>query len=167
MPPTPDPMAQPAALPATILLVTALLAAPATVVKAAPPPPPPLPELPTSPESPPAAPVAAAAHAAAAHSTEGTRLVILGLAQRGAWRWIGRLDAAPRELWLPLEVAQGQLGVSSRSRGGGGELELEWFGARLVVGADRQQGSSRNPPRSDQDLTEVIPGGSRLVCLSP
>ena len=150
MPPTPDPMAQPAALPATILLVTALLAAPAVAVKAAPPPPPPLPELPTPPGSPPAAPVAAPAPAAAP-STEGTRLVILGLAQRGAWRWIGRLDAAPRELWLPLEVAQGQLGVSSRSRGGGGELELEWFGARLMVGADRQR------PLGDEVAIDLAP----------
>ena len=140
-------MAHPAALPATILMVTALLAAPAAAVRAAPPPPPPLPELPSAPAPPPEAPVVAPATAAA---TEGTRLVILGLAQRGAWRWIGRLDAPPRELWLPLEVAQGQLGVTSRSRGGG-ELELEWFGARLVVGADRQR------PLGDEVAIDLAP----------
>ena len=143
-------MAHLAALPATILMVTALLAAPAAAVRAAPPPappPPPLPELPYAPATPPEAPVVAPATAVA---TEGTRLVILGLAQRGAWRWIGRLDAPPRELWLPLEVAQGQLGVTSRSRGGG-ELELEWFGARLVAGADRQR------PLGDEVAIDLAP----------
>jgi hypothetical protein len=48
-------------------------------------------------------------------------------------------------------VAQGQLGVSSRSRGGGGELELEWFGARLVVGADRQR------PLGDEVAIDLAP----------
>jgi hypothetical protein len=141
-------MAKPAALPATILLVTALLAAPATEVKAAPPLPPPLPELPSTPGTSPEAPVVAPSNALA---TEGTRLVILGLAQRGAWRWIGRLDAPPRELWLPLEVAQGQLGVTSRSRGAGGALELEWFGAHLVVAADRQR------PLGDEVAIDLAP----------
>jgi len=47
-------------------------------------------------------------------------------------------------------VAQGQLGVTSRSRGGG-ELELEWFGARLVVGADRQR------PLGDEVAIDLAP----------
>ena len=135
-------MAHLAALPATILMVTALLAAPAAAVKAAPPPP--LPDLPAFQGNRPAAPASAPAIA-------GTRLVIQGVAQRAAWRWVGPLEAPPQELWLPLEVAQGQLGVTSRSRGGGGELEIEWFGARLVVAADRQR------PLGDEVAIDLAP----------
>jgi hypothetical protein len=71
-----------------------------------------------------------------------------------------------------LEVAQGQLGVSSRSLGAGGELELEWFGARMVVGADRQR------PLGDEvaiDLAPLLaangltarPSGSTLLLEMP
>jgi len=137
-------MAQPAALPAWILMVTTLLAPPAALAQAAPPPLPPLPALP-QPEG------DRSADPAAAASLTGTRLVIQGQAQRAAWRWIGPLNAPPRELWLPLEVAQGQLGVTSRSRGSGGALELEWYGARLVVEAERQR------PLGDEVAIDLAP----------
>jgi len=137
-------MAQPAALPAWILMVTTLLAPPAALAQAAPPPLPPLPALP-QPEG------DRSADPAAAAALTGTRLVIQGQAQRAAWRWIGPLNAPPRELWLPLEVAQGQLGVTSRSRGSGGALELEWYGARLVVEAERQR------PLGDEVAIDLAP----------
>jgi len=137
-------MAQPAALPAWILMVTTLLAPPAALAQAAPPPLPPLPALPLPEGDRSADPAAAAA-------LTGTRLVIQGQAQRAAWRWIGPLNATPRELWLPLEVAQGQLGVTSRSRGSGGALELEWYGARLVVEAERQR------PLGDEVAIDLAP----------
>ena len=137
-------MAQPAALPAWILMVTTLLAPPAALAQAAPPPLPPRPALPLPEGDRSADPAAAAA-------LTGTRLVIQGQAQRAAWRWIGPLNAPPRELWLPLEVAQGQLGVTSRSRGSGGALELEWYGARLVVEAERQR------PLGDEVAIDLAP----------
>ena len=137
-------MAQPAALPAWILMVTTLLAPPAALAQAAPPLLPPLPALPLPEGDRSADPAAAAA-------LTGTRLVIQGQAQRAAWRWIGPLNAPPRELWLPLEVAQGQLGVTSRSRGSGGALELEWYGARLVVEAERQR------PLGDEVAIDLAP----------
>ena len=137
-------MAQPPALPAWILMVTTLLAPPAALAQAAPPPLPPVPALPLPEGDRSADPAAAAA-------LTGTRLVIQGQAQRAAWRWIGPLNAPPRELWLPLEVAQGQLGVTSRSRGSGGALELEWYGARLVVEAERQR------PLGDEVAIDLAP----------
>lgn len=57
----------------------------------------------------------------------GRGLVINGRAQQAAWLWVGSDADPPRQLWLPLEVLQGQLGFSSRTRPDGG-LELEWFG---------------------------------------
>jgi len=69
----------------------------------------------------------------------GNEVVIQGRTQRARWLWIGPLGAPPVALWLPLELAQGQLGITSRSRGNGGELELEWFGQQLVIGTDRQR----------------------------
>ena len=63
---------------------------------------------------------------------EGRQLSINGEAQEARWLWVGRESRQPAELWLPLEVLQNQLGVSSRSRADGG-LDLEWFGANLQV----------------------------------
>jgi len=63
---------------------------------------------------------------------EGRRLSIHGVPQRAAWLWVGAPDQAPRQLWLPLEVLQGQLGFTGRPRGDGA-LELEWFGRRQLV----------------------------------
>jgi hypothetical protein len=62
----------------------------------------------------------------------GRELVINGLVQQAAWLWVGNTGEPPRQLWLPLEVLQGQLGFSSRSRADG-SLDLEWFGRGQVV----------------------------------
>lgn len=62
----------------------------------------------------------------------GQLLSIHGLRQRAAWLWSGPSDQRPRQLWLPLEVLQGQLGFSSRTRADGA-LELEWFGRNQIV----------------------------------
>jgi hypothetical protein len=56
----------------------------------------------------------------------GVSVSINGLRQQALWR----LENG--ELWLPLEVLEGQLGVTRRPRADGG-LTLEWFGQRLVV----------------------------------
>ncbi len=69
---------------------------------------------------------------------EGRMLSIQGLRQRAAWLWAGPSDQRPRELWLPLEVLQGQLGFSSRTRVDGA-LELEWFGRSLIVPQAQQR----------------------------
>jgi hypothetical protein len=65
-------------------------------------------------------------------------IVINGRAQQARWLWMGDGSRTPRELWLPLEVLQLQLGVNSRTADGG-LLELEWFGHTLRVppGAQR------------------------------
>ena len=68
---------------------------------------------------------------------EGQGLRVNGQPQRAAWRWAGPADAPPRQLWLPLEVLQDQLGFSSRTRADGA-LELEWFGRSQIVPAARQ-----------------------------
>ncbi|MFQ6538976.1 MULTISPECIES: phosphodiester glycosidase family protein [Aphanothece] len=69
---------------------------------------------------------------------QGDRIVINGQSQQALWRWLGPLGSRPRELWLPLEVLQNQLGVSSRSRPDG-SLDLEWFGRPLLVPPNRQR----------------------------
>lgn len=66
----------------------------------------------------------------------GTIVRINGRRQQALWRWIG--GDSPRALWLPLEVLQNQLGVSSRSLPDG-SLDLEWFGQPLRVAAADQQ----------------------------
>jgi hypothetical protein len=63
---------------------------------------------------------------------EGTSIRINGLRQQALWLQ----DAG--ELWLPLEVLEGQLGVSHRP-GANGSVDLEWFGQKLSVSADRQR----------------------------
>ena len=63
---------------------------------------------------------------------QGTSIRINGLSQQALWLQ----DAG--ELWLPLEVLEGQLGVS-RSPGANGSIDLEWFGQKLSVSADRQR----------------------------
>ena len=69
--------------------------------------------------------------------SEGTRLWINGQTQAARWRWIGSASGLPEQLWIPLEVLQGQLGVSSRSRPDG-SLDLEWFGQPLTMGPGAQ-----------------------------
>ena len=117
----------PAIASATAWGTALLLAGP---LQAVPLPPPPLP-----PEAP--SPPTATGPATAQFS--GGQLSINGRVQRARWRWIGPPGEPPQQLWLPLEVLQGQLGVTSRSLGSTGNLELEWFGQRLVVGSDGQR----------------------------
>ena len=91
------------------------------------PPPPPPPSVRGSTERP----------SSARQVSEGTRLWINGQTQAARWRWVDSGNHRPDELWLPLEVLQGQLGVSSRSRPDG-SLDLEWFGQPLTVGPGAQ-----------------------------
>ncbi len=63
---------------------------------------------------------------------QGTSIRINELRQQALWLQ----DAG--ELWLPLEVLEGQLGVS-RSPGANGSIDLEWFGQKLSLSADRQR----------------------------
>jgi hypothetical protein len=96
-----------------------------------------LPGIPLTPPPPlPApAPRAALQRRAAPATTarlQGTSIRINGLRQQALWLQ----DAG--ELWLPLEVLEGQLGVS-RSPGANGSVDLEWFGQKLSVSADRQR----------------------------
>ena len=58
--------------------------------------------------------------------------MINGQRQTARWLWEGPGNQHPLELWIPLEVLQGQLGVTSRSRPDGG-LELEWYGQVLKL----------------------------------
>ncbi len=71
-------------------------------------------------------------------SREGSSLLINGRSQQAQWRWIGASGQPPQQLWLPLEVLQNQLGVSSRSLPDG-SLDLEWFGQGLKVPPSGQQ----------------------------
>ncbi|MCP9928567.1 phosphodiester glycosidase family protein [Cyanobium sp. CH-040] len=68
---------------------------------------------------------------------EGAVLLVNGRSQQARWRWIGA-ETGASQLWLPLEVLQNQLGVSSRSLSDG-SLDLEWFGRPLKVPAGAQQ----------------------------
>ena len=63
---------------------------------------------------------------------QGDWLEINGWRQRARWR------IEQGELWLPLEVLDGQLGVS-RSPAGADGLELEWFGVRVLVPSAQQR----------------------------
>ncbi|MCP9889150.1 phosphodiester glycosidase family protein [Cyanobium sp. ATX 6A2] len=74
---------------------------------------------------------------AAPETREGATVLVNGRAQQARWRWIGA-ESAPSQVWLPLEVLQNQLGVSSRSLSDG-TLDLEWFGRPLKVPPDQQQ----------------------------
>ena len=83
-----------------------------------------------------------------ARQQQGTRLRLNGLEQRAAWLLNGAAPGQDRELWLPLEVLQGQLGFSSRSRPDG-TLELEWFGRSQLVPPTGQR------PLQDEVAVEV------------
>lgn len=125
-------------LPITLALL-ALIGAP-PVTRAAPPPmPPPLPE-PAAPR--PGRPVPM--RSGFAVEVGGTGLTLNGRSQQAAWRWSGDDPRRPVALWLPLEVLEGQLGFSSRSRPDGA-LALEWFGRELLV-----------PPAQQRSLADEV-----------
>ena len=101
--------------------------------------------------APPLAPAADRGQGSAAspssNDQQGTRLRLNGLEQRAAWLLSGGGGEAA-QIWLPLEVLQGQLGFSNRSRPDG-SLELEWFGlSRLVPPAEQR-------PLQDEVAVEV------------
>lgn len=125
-------------LPITLALLALIGATPGA--RAAPPPmPPPLPE-PAAPRLGRPGPV----RSAPAAEVGGTGLTLNGRSQQAAWRWSGDDPRRPVALWLPLEVLEGQLGFSSRSRPDGA-LALEWFGRELVV-----------PPAQQRSLADEV-----------
>lgn len=111
------------------LTATLIAAAPLGPVPAGPLPPPPAVPAPSTQTASPTRPEA---------MRRGTTLVINGRRQQAAWEWLDGTGERPRELWLPLEVLQEQLGFSSRSLSGG-ELDLEWFGRGLRVPPSAQR----------------------------
>ena len=88
----------------------------------------------TPPPPPPLIPIGAAA----ATERQGSSIRINGRLQSARWLWVGGLGNTPQQLWIPLEVLENQLGVTSRSRSDGA-LELEWFGQELKVPASAQR----------------------------
>lgn len=75
---------------------------------------------------------------------QGGELLVNGTPQQARWLWVGSDGRNPSELWLPLEVLQNQLGVSSRTKASG-ELELEWYGSSLQV-----------PPAGQRSLNDEV-----------
>jgi hypothetical protein len=72
-------------------------------------------------------------------SLQGGLIEIHGQRQTARWLWSpAGPGQAQGELWLPLELLQGQLGMTSRSRPDG-SLKLDWFGisAELPAGSQR------------------------------
>ena len=114
---------------AAMVLVGALLP-----VQAAPPPLPPLPAaLPGGRDlTRPAAPGGLDQRRAIAGERKGDQILINGRPQRVAWIWRPGVGGARDQIWLPLDVLQGQLGFSSNGRPDGG-LDLQWFGTTLPV----------------------------------
>lgn len=75
---------------------------------------------------------------------EGGAIELNGQRFQARWRWLDGPGGGPSELWIPLDVLQGQLGFASRSQPNG-DLELEWFGQRLVV-----------PPTAQRSLQDEV-----------
>lgn len=69
---------------------------------------------------------------------QGDQILLNGRPQRAVWIWRRDPGGGRPQIWLPLDVLQGQLGVSSRSRFDGG-LDLEWFGTTLSVPSQAQR----------------------------
>ena len=88
----------------------------------------------TPPPPPPLVPIGAAAPT----ERQGSSIRINGRLQNARWLWVKGLGDTPQQLWIPLEVLENQLGVTSRSRSDGA-LELEWFGQELKVPASAQR----------------------------
>lgn len=68
----------------------------------------------------------------------GRQLRLNGQLQQARWQLRQGAGGQLQELWLPLEVLQNQLGMSSRSQSSGA-LKLEWFGRDLEVPAASQR----------------------------
>ena len=138
-------MATAGSLRPSLLLAPCLLSLllPATALAlAVPPPPPPPPPAPSSTPSP--TPTQQprgqkpTGQAPAGLERQGGSLSINGRVQKARWLWVGRTGEAPQQLWIPLEVLENQLGVTSRSLSDG-SLDLEWFGQGLKVPAAAQR----------------------------
>ena len=57
-------------------------------------------------------------------SIQGEQLKIGSQELRSTWRWEGRRDQPPQQLWLPLDLLESQLGFRRF------EGQLEWFGQK-------------------------------------
>ena len=145
------PLAPPTASWIVPLLSSGLALAPLPGAVLAPPPPPPLPlqparALPSRTTVPPASSnprtpgrdASSATRSGPQTEQQGERIRINGRSQQAQWLWVGGATDSPRQLWLPLEVLQEQLGVSSRNRTDGA-LDLEWFGRPLLVPPGQQR----------------------------
>ena len=125
------------------LLALLLPAASRAIPLAVPPPPPPPPPPPATTPATPAAPARLpganrAPRPETGQQRQGSSLRINGRTQTARWLWVGPSGDHPRQLWIPLEVLENQLGVTSRSRSDG-SLDLEWFGQGLQVAASAQR----------------------------
>lgn len=103
-------------------------------VQAAPPPLPPLPAASPEGRAPtmPSAPGGLDGRQPVERERRGEQILINGRPQRAAWIWRREVGGGRPQLWLPLEVLQGQLGFTSQGRPDGG-LELQWFGTTLQI----------------------------------
>ncbi|MEB3271868.1 MAG: phosphodiester glycosidase family protein [Synechococcus sp.] len=102
----------------------------------------------------------------------GDRLRIHGRTQRAAWLLQAGPGRVEGPLWLPLEVWQGQIGVSSRSLADG-SLELEWYGRRLLVPPGEQRPLDDEvavdgaPLLRDSGITITVSGDTLMLDLPP
>ncbi|MFM8525813.1 MAG: phosphodiester glycosidase family protein [Cyanobacteriota bacterium] len=106
----------------------------------APPPPPPLPDpaLRTQPSRSTTREASLPGATADQGLTSGRVVVLAGRRQQARWQWQPATAGQPEQLWLPLEVLEGQLGVTSRSRSDG-SLLLDWFGRQLAIPPEGQR----------------------------
>ena len=79
-----------------------------------------------------------------AASRSGNRIVIAGQRLSGGWQWQGQRDDQPDELWLPLDLLEGQLGFSRLENG-----NLEWYGEQRPLESIPQR------PLGDEVALEV------------
>ena len=79
-----------------------------------------------------------------AASRSGDRIVIAGQRLSGGWQWQGQRDDLPEELWLPLDLLEGQLGFSRLESG-----NLEWYGEQRPLESIPQR------PLGDEVALEV------------
>lgn len=124
----------------TPCLLSLLLPAAGLALPLPPPPPPPPPQQPPSstPSPKPTPGQKPTSQAPAGLERQGSSLSINGRVQKARWLWVGRAGEAPQQLWIPLEVLDNQLGVTSRSLSDG-SLDLEWFGQGFKVPAAAQR----------------------------